>query len=301
MPGHRGYGMDHDHYAWSPITARPVLRWPGGARVAFAVLVSLAHTEWRPPEGSVQASGSPFPSVTNFSQREYGHRVGIYRLLRLLDRLGIPASVAIDRTTANHMPALVRYVADSGAEVLGHGTASTQMLSERMDPREEASHIVSTLDSLERAGGVRPTGWLGPDFGESTRTPGLLAEAGVGYVCDWGNDDQPYEMTTAVGALTSLPATIELDDFTAMSGRHLPADTYYRMVLDAFEQLHADGAETGRLLVLPLRAWLSGQPFRTSFLAETLGEVTARQGVWAAHTGSIVQAYREAHEGSKAQ
>lgn len=292
MPGHRGYGMDHDHYAWSPITTRPPLRWPGGARVAFAVLVSLAHTEWSPPEGSVRAAYAPFPSFSIYSQREYGHRVGIYRLLRLLDGLGIPASVAIDRTTADHMPALVRYVADSGAEVLAHGVATTQMLSERMDPRDETEHIVSTLDSLERATGIRPAGWLGPDFGESTRTPGLLAEAGLGYVCDWGNDDQPYHMTTSTGALVSLPATVEMDDFTALNVRHLPMDTYSRMVLDAFGQLHADGAETGRLMVLPIRAWLSGQPFRTSFLAEALREVAAHEGVWAAHAGAIVQAYR---------
>ena len=99
MPAERRFGMDHTHYDWSPMVKRGALRWPEQARVALCVLVNLEHTEWSPPEDSfrpVLAGGlapRPFPDYATLTHRDYGHRVGIFRVLHVLEQYGITPTV----------------------------------------------------------------------------------------------------------------------------------------------------------------------------------------------------------------
>ncbi|ETW93907.1 MAG: hypothetical protein ETSY1_37205, partial [Candidatus Entotheonella factor] len=124
-------------------------------------------------------------------------------------------------------------------------------------------------------------------------TPQLLATAGLSYVCDWANDEQPYRMTTAQGDLVSLPIALELDDIHALWERRVPVDRYGIMLSESFEGLYQDGAKTGRLLVLNLHPWLIGQPFRIGFLDAALEGIMRREGVWAAHGSAIVDWFRQ--------
>src|SRR5207244_794293 len=190
MPADRDYvlpqlrqGMDHAHYDWLPLNAdRPLLEWPERARVALCVIVSLEHMEWSRPPGAYQvpnlAGGygqGPFPDVTAWSHREYGHRVGIFRVLEALDAHGITPTIAMDALTAEHYPFLVRHLTKRGDEIIGHGVSVNRMITSRMSEDEEREYIRASVDSLTRAFGTAPRGWLGPEYGESTRTPGLLA------------------------------------------------------------------------------------------------------------------------------
>ena len=299
MPAQRRPGMDHEHYAWSPISTRGVLRWPGEARVALCVLLSLNHEEWQPPEGSFRspelAGGlgpRPFPNYPRLAHREYGHRVGVFRVLDVLARHRIPPTVAMDALTAKHYPALVRHCQARGCELIGHGMSASRMITSRMTEREERDYIRASIEALVQATGAAPTGWMGPEYGESARTPELLAEAGIRYVCDWVNDEQPYRMKTSCGELVSLPVMLELDDVHALWERRVQVDRYERLLVESFDVLHRDGARNGRLLVLHLHPWLIGQPFRIRFLDAALGEITGRGGVWAAHGSTIVDWFR---------
>lgn len=295
MPGERRVGMDHPHYAWSPLIKRGVLRWPGGARVAVGVIVVLEHVEWQAPAGAYRAPtlGMPnFPSIAQHSLRDYGHRVGVFRLLDLLIKHGLVPTIAMDKTTAEEYPFLARYVAERGYEVIAHGVARTQMVTSTMSEPEERAYIRSSITAVERATGTRPAGWFGPDYGESERTPRLLAEEGITYVCDWPNDDQPYRMTTPTGELYALPPTYDLDDHVALMERGLPMDGYADLLREAAGQLHEDGAHNGRLLLPVLRPWLTGQPFRASHLDEALGDVMRKPGIWAASGSQIIAWYR---------
>jgi allantoinase len=300
MPAERRYGMDHPHYDWSPISRRGVLRWPEQARVAVCVLVSLEHLEWQPPEGSVtarQLAGGlghlPRPDYAKLTHREYGHRVGIFRVLDVLEKHGIPPTVAMDALTAEHYPYLVRHCQERGCELIGHGLAVSRMISSRMSEDQEREYIRTSLDTLARATGSAPIGWFGPEYGESERTPQLLAQAGIRYVCDWTNDEQPYALHTSEGALTALPIMLELDDVHALSERRIGIDRYERMLVEDFDGLYRDGADNGRLLVLHLHPWLIGQPFRIGFLDAALGAIMRRRGVWAAPGRTIVEWFRE--------
>ena len=295
--------MDHDHYQWSPLPTRPVLRWPDDARLALCVVIVLEHYEFQTPEGSYtlrRPSGGlfplPFPDYVRLSHREYGHRVGIFRVLQALDRAGVPPTVAIDALTAEHYPWLIAHLRDRGAELMGHGIAASRLITSRMSEAEERDTIATSLEALRAVTGETPAGWLSPEGAESARTPWLLAEAGVRYVCDWPNDEQPYAMTVPEGELTALPLFLELDDEYALSHRHLTSERWSRMIVEAAERLHADGETTGRLLALSVRPWLTGQPFRVGSLERAIAEITSWPGVWAARGNEIVSWFRSQPE-----
>ena len=291
-------GMDHEHYDWSPLNdGRRTLAWPGNARVALCVIVSLEHAEWRRPEGHYQVANlaggygqGPFPEVTAWSHREYGNRVGIFRLLGVLDGHGIRPTVAIDELTAENYPFLVRHLRERGCEFIAHGVSANRMITSRMSEDEERAYIQSTIAVLARATGRTPAGWLGPDYGESARTPALLAEAGIRYVCDWVNDEQPYRMKVAGGELHALPITLPLDDINALWDRRVEIDRYGEMIRQSFDTLYRDGESSGRLLVLNLHPFLVGQPFRIGVLDAALGHIVRHPGVWAATGSEIIAA-----------
>jgi allantoinase len=294
--------MDHDHYAWSPLPDRPPLRWPDGAQLALCVVVLLEHYDFQVPDGTYtlrRPSGGlfplPFPDYVRLSHREYGHRVGLFRVLDALDRAGVPPTAAVDALTAEHYPWLMAHLVDRGAEVMAHGVAASRLITSRMTEADERATIAEALHAVEAATGNRPAGWLGPEGAESARTPALLAEAGVRYLCDWPNDEQPYAMTVPRGELISLPGLLELDDEYALWHRKVGVERWGRMVVEAAERLHADGAQSGRLLLLTLRPWLVGQPFRVGALASALRTITAWPGVWAARAGEIAAWYADHH------
>ncbi len=294
MPAQRCPGMDHDHYPWSPLPDRKPLQWPNGARVALGAILVLEHHEWDPPQGAQRAANVNLPdlSIAQHSMREYGHRVGIFRLIELFEKHGLKPTIAIDKLTAENYPSLVNYVQDKKLEVIAHGIARTRMISSAMTEAEEASYIKESIETVRSITGDQPAGWFGPDYGESERTPRLLAEAGISYVCDWPNDDQPYRMTTPTGELFALPPLYDLDDHVAIVEHQMTPELYARELRYAAEQLSQDADSGGRLMLMVLRPWISGQPFRSSYLDDAFAEITKQPGIWPATGREIIDAVR---------
>jgi peptidoglycan/xylan/chitin deacetylase (PgdA/CDA1 family) len=300
--------MDNPYWGWSPLPLRPRLEWPGGARVALCVIVSLEHVEWIPPADAVVPPSTtlntwgPYPRLFDpheISHHEYGNRVGVFRVMEVLDRLGVRATVAMDAALAERNPFLVEECRRRGWEFIGHGVAFSRMLHEGVPEAEERAYLQTSLATLERVSGQRPQGWVGADYGESSRTVRLLAELGVRYVCDWPNDEQPYLMRVPKGEIVSLPVSIELDEVFTHRMRGIPITRWGELVREAFDCLYRDGADSGRLLVLNLHPYLIGQPFRIRHLEESLQHILRRAGVWAA-TGSEITNWYLAQEWSAA-
>ena len=236
--------------------------------------------------------------------REYGHRVGVFRLLDLLEKYGIRPTVSMDALTACRCPYLVRYCLDHGCEIIAHGLGVSRMITSRMSEDEERRYIAQTIDAVEVATGSRPKGWHGPEYGKSAHTPQLLAELGIRYLCDWANDEQPYRMTTATGELYALPVMIELDDVFALRDRHYRVDDYARQIVEAIDVMRCDAAESGRVFVFNLHAWMSGQPFRIRFLTDAIAHIMSQVDIWTATGAEIIEAYSQqtgAHGVSKLQ
>jgi peptidoglycan/xylan/chitin deacetylase (PgdA/CDA1 family) len=261
--------------------------------------------EWRPPQDAFQnpvlAGGygaAPFPDVTRWSHREYGHRVGIFRLLQALTERGLKVTVAMDVLTAQNYPFLVRHCQQQGCEIIAHGISVSRLITSHMSEVAEQQYIRTSVQDLSHATGAVPLGWLGPEYGESARTPQLLAQAGIQYVCDWTNDEQPYPMKTPEGELLALPVMLPLDDVNALWDRRLSIGRYVQMVQESFDTLYQEGAANGRLMVLHLRPWLMGQPFRVRYFKAALDYITGHQGVWTATGSEIVDWFRRHPPGS---
>ena len=202
MPAKRAYGMDQEFYSWSPIVTRPILRWPEGARVALVVIVNLEHWDWEVPVGTplaVSPMGGPegiwtgnqpsFPDIGGYGNHEYGNRVGVFRILAVLDKYGIKPTLALDKAVADHYPYLVKEGLKRDAEFIAHGLSRRRIIHIGMSEDEEREYIRDSIEAVEKATGNRPIGWSGPDFQETPNTPNLLAAEGIRYVCDWGNDE----------------------------------------------------------------------------------------------------------------
>jgi peptidoglycan/xylan/chitin deacetylase (PgdA/CDA1 family) len=312
MPAERTYGMDQDYTDWSPIVSRPPLTWPEGARVALAVIVNLEHWDWQMlpnaplPLGGMReptpgggggppglwTGGARFPDIGGFGNREYGNRVGVFRVFEVLDRYGIRPTVAMDKTIAEHYPTLVREAQQRQAEFIGHGTSARHIIHAGMSDEEERAYIHASVEAVAKATGERPVGWLSPAFQESLNTPNLVAAAGMRYICDWGNDEQPYRMHVKEGELYSVSPSLYLDDeYIHIYGRRTVNEVNL-LWRDWFDGLYADGAHSGRMMILNLHPWAIGQPWRIRHLDEVLAHITCHAGVWKATGHEIVDWYR---------
>ncbi len=297
MAERRGPGMDHGHYAYSALPERPPLRWPEGARVAFWIALYLEYWELDPPSGSVRDPrfagefGSFDPDYRSYSQREYGNRVGIFRVLEVLDRHGLRATVAANAAALERYPYLVEACRSRGWEFAAHGSHASRMISSRMNEADERAHIEGALAAVEGATGRRPAGWIGQDYGESAVTPALLAEAGLDYVADWPNDDQPYLMSGA-RPLVSIPNQAEWDDVQLLWLRRVAMPRYPQLVAEAFDTLYEEGASSGRIFGLGIHPWVLGQAHRIRYLDEALTRIAGRDHVWQASAAEIAEWYR---------
>jgi peptidoglycan/xylan/chitin deacetylase (PgdA/CDA1 family) len=290
--------MDHDYYDFSSLPTRPRLEWPDGARVAFCIIVNLEHYELEPPEDAFTlqlkygpARLRPFPDLSTFSYREYGNRVGIFGIMNLLDKYGIRGTAAMDATVAGHYPFLVKECQKRRWEFLAHGITARRLITSHMSEEQERAHIQTSIQAVERATGQKPAGWFGVEYSESVRTPTLLAEAGIWYVCDWPNDEQPYKMSVATGTMYSLPVTFELDDDKALGLRNMAIMDYADIVKETFDALYLEGEQSGRLLVLNLHPYVIGQPYRLKYLDQILAHICGHRGVWKATGAEIIDWY----------
>jgi peptidoglycan/xylan/chitin deacetylase (PgdA/CDA1 family) len=289
-------GMDHPHHPYSPLPGRPALRWPGGRPVAVVPVVLLEHYDDEPdwPQAAWLTGGVGIrtaPNIARWSHREYGLRVGVFRVLDALRRYGFGLTVAVDAKVARTRPWLVEHVMAGGAEVLGHGVAATRMIHDGLPADAEDDYVAGCLAELARHG-VRPDGWLGPEYGESRRTPAVLARHGLRYVCDWCNDEQPYRMTVPDGDLVALPLMADLDDQFALATRGIRLASYGRMLTDAFDRLAVDGRGSARVLAWAVRPFITGQPFRIGVFEQALAHVADSGAAWTPTAGEVVGAWR---------
>lgn len=296
MPGERRCGMDHALYEYSALPQRPRLQWPAASPLAFWVILYLEQWELDPPADSYRPPGivgvreSFFPDYRTFSHREYGNRVGFFRVVDAFDELGIRPTVALNAALCHECPRVLRACLDRGWEIAVHGTHATRMITSRMTASEEREHIGSAIKEIHKATGHFPTGWIAQEFGESERTPAIVAELGLAYLADWPNDEQPYPLLGERG-LISLPQQPQWDDVQLLWLRQVSSGRYPSIIRAACDTLMDDGAAQGRLLSIGIHPWLSGQAHRIAHMKAALSDVIARPGVWHASGEAIAQYY----------
>jgi peptidoglycan/xylan/chitin deacetylase (PgdA/CDA1 family) len=294
----RRYGMDHDRYDWSILPRRPAVTWPNQAKIALWITVALEFfpldqrgEPFKLPGGMV----TPYPDLRHYTLRDYGNRVGVYRLLRLFDKLGLRVSWAINSRLAERYPSLLRTVVDRGDEVVGHGVDMDHPHYGGQPPDEERALIRDSLSVLRGASGQPVLGWISPGKSESMNTPDLLAAEGVAWFGDWINDDMPYLFRTTTMPLVALPHSSEINDRQILVDfRHSEGD-FADQVADQFAFLAREAqTQGGRIMALTLHPWVIGQPHRIGALERALTAIVTEGGLWNASGDDIATAWKAA-------
>ncbi len=279
----------HGRYPYAPWPERPRYTWPNGAKLALYLGVNLEHFAFGEGLGAELAAGGPQPDVLNYAWRDYGNRVGGWRLLELLDELALPATVLLNTAMYDYAPQLVAAHRARGDEMAGHGRTNAERQSV-LDEAGERALIAASTATMARHEGKPPRGWLSPWIAESRTTPDLLHEAGYGYTLNWCMDDQPVWMATRGGRLLSIPYPQEANDIPAIIGRKDGAQQYADLVREDFaerlDQVARDGIP--QVMGVALHPYIIGQPYRLRALRRALRAMLERRGeVWVTTAGGI--------------
>ena len=283
-----------DRYEDSFIFERQAFTWPGGKTLAVWIIPNVGVWQFDSPAGAAISpnTSNRVPDVINYGWRDYGIRVGLWRIADVLDAAGIRATVALNSMVCEVYPKAVEEMTDRGWEIMGHGITNSSNLA-NLPIEQEREVIRTTLGTIEQATGKRPRGWLGPGLVETFNTPDLLAEEGVVYVGDWNSDDQPIEMKVKTGRLFAVPYGMEINDMSLINRHNYTGEQYLRALVDQFDSLYADSETTARVMGIPLHPFLTGQPRRTPYLKRAIAHFQQHDRVWFPTGGEIVDAYQQ--------
>ena len=283
-----------ERYDDSFITERKPFKWPGDATLAvwFAPNVEVWQYDSAFGVGITPNPTNYVPDVFNYAWREYGMRVGLWRLADVFDAAGVKATVALNSQVCEVYPKAVEEMKKRGWEFMGHGTTNSNTLA-GLDPQVERDTIRGILKTIEQATGRRPRGWLGAGLVETYNTLDILAEEGVVYCGDWNNDDQPVAMKVKSGKMFGVPYCNEINDIPLYIRKGYTGEQYLRSVIDQFDVLYADSRKQPRVMGIPLHPMISGQPLRIKYLEKAIAHMKEQPGVWFTTGSEIVDAYQK--------
>jgi allantoinase len=287
-------------YTFLPPEKRAKLSWPGNARVAFWVVPNIEFYELD-PGGSGTGWPRPVPDVLNYSLRDYGNRVGVWRIMDAMDKFGVRGSVSLNAAVCDRLPEIVDACVERSWELMSHGIYNTQSIH-GMDEAQVDALIADSVRTISKHAGRPVRGFLAPAVSSTETYFDLLPKHGITYSIDLVQDDRPVPIITRDNArLISVPYSSEINDVRIMGFRNYSAEDYASMVKSCFDQLYEEGGESGTVLCVPLHPYVVGQPHRIGALLDILRHVTSRQDVWLATGEEIADRYYEhAYEADKA-
>jgi len=280
-------------YDYLPLVSRPKISWPNGARVAVWIVPNIEFYELMPPPNMTKnAWQRPNPDVVNYSWRDYGNRVGVFRMIDAMRELGIRGSVSLNVAVCQHHPEIIRSCCDLGWELFSHGIYNTRFVL-NMTYDQEREMVRDVIQTIRNASGQHSDGWLSPSLSNNPWTMDLLAEHGVTYTCDLFHDDQPMPLKTATGRMCSVPYSLEMNDVLVYTRAMKSPREYGRMIMRQFDQLYLEGQDNGMVLCVPLHPYLIGQPHRLEPFVEALDHMKGHADVWWATGREIAHWYNE--------
>lgn len=294
-------------YKYSALPDRQPLKWPNGARVALILTFNLETWDLTKDTTKPYYAGGPailpdiLPGDTadfpNFTWREYGQRVGIWRLIELFDKLGVKASCTTNAVTFERRKAMTDAVLARGWELLAHNWEQGELLTDfAKDPAKEREVVLRTLDQYEKFVGRRAKGWLSSSLRGTLQTADILAEYGCTFYCDIMNDDQPYLLKTPYGPIVSTPYSNEINDFTFITRKNFTTDQFAQALIEELDVLYEEGVTSGRIMNVGLHPHVSGRAHRIRAIREFIEHAKSLPGVWWATREEIADWYLQNHQ-----
>ena len=276
-------------FPYRPIQEAPTLAWPDGARVAFVIVPNI---EFFPLDMRIPGARPTIPDVSAWGRRDYGNRVGFFRMATIMERLGMRGTVALNSLVCDYYPQIVEKCLELDWELMGHGETNSVLLSDYETEEERADCIRRTLDKIEAFCGKRPRGWLGPGRQQTWNTLDVIAEEGCTYTFDWDNDDQPVVMEVNGKSIVSMPYGAGLSDLQAFHQMNASPADFEQMIRDAFDVLYRESEESGRVVGISLHPFIVGLPYRISALERGLEYICRHDDVWLATGEEITNNFR---------
>ncbi|MFT5439324.1 MAG: allantoinase [Alphaproteobacteria bacterium] len=263
----------HGRYDYSPIPERPVYDWPNGKRLAVYFALNIEHFSFGEGLGHTPTNPGIQPDVRNFSWRDYGLRVGIWRIFELFEEFGLPMCHLMNTAIYDYAPQIPERIRARGDEFIGHGHTNSEQQGD-YDDAGEANLIAGVTKAFRDHEGEGPGGWMGPWISESPTTPDLLEENGYRIIMDWSCDDQPVWMRTRGGKLLMLPYHIEINDSPAQLSRRHTATQFTEMVCGHFDEQMRQSVKQPLVFSLAMHSFVVGQPYRLAGLRDILSHIT---------------------------
>jgi allantoinase len=281
-----------DRFDYSALPQRPTGRWPNGARTALWVAPNIEHYEYQPQliRKRNPYPRMPHPDMLNYGLRDYGNRVGVWRMMELFDRFDLRCTVSLSMSVLDMYPEIAQAMLERNWELMSHGLYNTRYHWGLAEDEERAA-IEECQEIHRRVVGTGLKGWFSPAGSNTLATPDLVAEAGIQYLCDLYHDDQPTPLKVRSGRkLWSLPYSMEVNDFVAWR-RGQEAEAFAQKIRDEFDTLYAEGATRCNVMNIALHPFIMAQPHRIRHLASALEYVLSHDDVWCATGSEIVEAF----------
>jgi peptidoglycan/xylan/chitin deacetylase (PgdA/CDA1 family) len=285
---------DPNLYDYWPYLDRPPIVWPGGKTLAFWIAPNIEYYEFDPPKNTSRPGWpKPSPDVVGYSQRDWGNRVGHWRLMELMDKYGMRGSISLSTALIDHHPEIVEACVARNWEFFSHGIYNTRY-SYNMDEAQERAIIEDSIRSIQSATGQRIRGYLAPALTHTERTLDLLAEYDFWYTCDLFQDDQPQPVKTKTGKLISMPYSLEVNDVITYGSLAMSPQRYADVLKRHFDQLLEESQRSGAVMCIPLHAYLVSQPHRLGAFADALKYIHENSDdVWVTTAVEIAGVYRD--------
>src|SRR5262249_4542760 len=274
-------------FNYVPINRRPRITWPNGARVALWVIPNIATFPLNEP---VPGGTGKAPDLINWAPRDYGNRIGIFRIMDVLARHGVRGTVALNSEVCDDYPQIVEDAVKLGWECMGHNQSNART-PHPITPEEDHPSWPGPSNAMPQPPAIRRKGWLSSGLQESWQTLDYLVEAGASYVADWVNDDQPYVMHVGGKRLCSIPYSTEINDLPQIIRAGRSSDEFDLMIRRQFDTLYREGAQSGRVMAICLHPFVIGVPHRIGALDAALTYILRHEGVWHATGSEIVAHY----------
>jgi peptidoglycan/xylan/chitin deacetylase (PgdA/CDA1 family) len=277
----------HGRYSYSAIKGRPLYRWPNGA--GLALYIAFGVEEYVVDQGMTEniLQGASKPDLVNTSWRDYGNRVGAFRIFDRLQSLGIRPALLLNTEVYEHAPAVTDAARAIGAEFIAHGRTNSDTLA-TMSPDQEAAYLRDVADRIRGHEGAAPGGWSSPWLAHTPSTIDLLVDQGYRYLLDFRLDDQPVWLKTRKGRLLAIPYAIEVNDSSTAIGRFATGRDFADMIVDEFDEMLKASSEQPLVMSIVIHSFISGQPFRLRALTRALEHIVShRDKIWLTRPAEI--------------
>ncbi len=280
--------MENQRYDFLPIIDRKQIKWPNGAKVALWVGPNIEYFHIDKP---IPSTSTTVPSVLGYTLRDYGSRIGVFRIMELLDKHGLKASVLLNADVCEYQPKIIEEGKKRNWEWLGHGLTNNTRMTDY--PAEEERNVIHRVkDKITKATGVAPKGWLGPGWAETFNTLDHLAAEGFDYVCDWGCDDQPFPIRVRTGKMISVPYR-GINDLPLLADNHFPPQAYLQAACDGFDTIYRQSERIPSVFTVGLHPYITGASHVIKYLDKALEYMLSHEGVWKTTAGEIASWYYE--------